>query len=76
MKFVECLFAATAFINALLMLVELLPPRILTKLGRNFFSYLLLGQTLLGLLFAVAYSVYWQRKEIKTGSTPASCMPG
>lgn len=65
MKFVESLFAAIAIVNASLMFVEVLPRRILIKLGQNFFSYTLLVQALLSLLFALAYSVYWQRREIK-----------
>lgn len=47
------------------MFLEVLPRRIILKLGHNFFSYALLIQALLSLLFAGVYSVYWQRKEIK-----------
>ena len=65
MKFVECLFGAIAILNVSAELLDLLPGKIKTKLGENFFSYMLWAQALISLLFAVAYSVYWQRKEIK-----------
>jgi hypothetical protein len=65
MKFVECLFAAIAILNVLAELVDLLPVEVQIKLSRNFFSYLLWAQALISPLFAMVYSVYWQRKEIK-----------
>jgi hypothetical protein len=65
MKFVESLFAAIAILNVSAELLDLLPDKIQMKLGQNFFTYMLWGQALISLLFAIAYSVYWQRKEIK-----------
>jgi hypothetical protein len=65
MKFVESLFAAIAILNTISLVLELLPQKVLTKLGDDFFSYMLWGQAFIGLVFAVIYSVYWQRKEIK-----------
>jgi hypothetical protein len=65
MKFVESLFAAIAMLNTLAVLVELLPPEKQVKLGAKFFTYMLLGEALISLLFAIVYSIYWQRREIK-----------
>jgi hypothetical protein len=65
MKFVESLFTAIAILNTGSLLVELLPRKILSKLGEHFLSHMLWAQALISLLFGVAYSVYWQRKEMK-----------
>jgi hypothetical protein len=65
MKFVESLFAAIAILNTVSMVVEILPREVQRKLGDKFFTHMLLGQALISLSFAIAYSVYWQRKEIK-----------
>jgi hypothetical protein len=65
LKFVESFFAAIAILNTASELVQLLPEKIQKKLGENFISQTLWGQTLISLLFAIAYSVYWHRKEIK-----------
>ncbi|HXB32616.1 MAG TPA: hypothetical protein VNV35_04310 [Puia sp.] len=65
MKFVESFFAAIAILNTLALMLEILPPEAQRKLGQKFFAYTLLGQALISLLFAVVYSIYWQRKEIK-----------
>ncbi len=65
MKFVESFFAAVAILNTLALIVEILPPEKQLKLGAKFFTYMLFGQALISLLFAIVYSVYWQRKEIK-----------
>jgi len=46
------------------MVMEILPESIQAKLGGSTFSYMLWGQALTSLLFAVTYSVYWQRREI------------
>jgi hypothetical protein len=65
LKFVESLFAAVAILNSVFLLVELLPRKIQSKLGEKFFNYSLLAEALISLLFAIVYSVYWQRKEIR-----------
>jgi hypothetical protein len=65
MKFVESLFTALAIINVTYTIFEILPSKTLQKLGDNFFSFLLISQGLISILFAVVFSIYWQRKEIK-----------
>jgi len=65
MKFVESLFAAIAILNVLVEVTDLLPLEVQIKLTQHLYSYMLWAQALISLLFAVAYSVYWQRKEIK-----------
>jgi hypothetical protein len=64
-KFVECLFVALAITNTLAIIFELLPEALLVKLGASFFNWLMIGQVVLSLLFAIGYSIYWHRKAIK-----------
>jgi hypothetical protein len=63
-KFIECLFAAVAVTNTSAIFFEILPNSILIKLGGNFFSWLLIGQVVLAIVFAIGYSIYWHKKSI------------
>jgi len=65
MKFVESLFAGIAIMNTLSSLLLALFLKVQEKLVEELSSYTLWGQVLISLLFAVPFSVYWQRSEMK-----------
>jgi hypothetical protein len=63
-KFVECMLVAIAFINVLGMTFELLPEKLLEKIGEQVFEIFMLAEYSLGLFFGIGYAIYWHKKEM------------
>src|ERR1700743_1366104 len=62
-KFAECLFAAISVFNVSLVLIQLLPRNILIHLDQRVFGLILFGQLVIGLIFGLAYSLFWHFRE-------------
>jgi len=61
-KFCECLLAAIAILNILMMPLELLPQSFWQNYGQ-YFEYSLPGTFIVALAVSIIYSIFWQRRE-------------